>query len=720
MPTDTGSQHAPTERFVQVAVFCPLANTFTYLWPRTLEEPVKGVRVLLPFGRGRRVGVVLEVLSGAPPDGVEVKKVLDQWDMCSLYSEARIRWVERAARYYLAAPGEMFEAAFSWTRGEDLQRWHCPDVPALQSLDSDLFDLFSKRSTLSVRALAKHMGHALLRHRLHHASAAGHIHLVSGSEEKNLPDSFITEDVPEHLFPAQSLALNKVIGSVGFSAFLLFGPTASGKTEVYLRVAMDKIRAGGQVLVLVPEIGLTPQWLLRLKARLPEVAVWHSGLSDRQRNHVRSRLKDIKVLVGTRSALFLPLPCLSLIVVDEEHDTSFKQGEGVKYSARDMAILLAQELDIPVILGSATPSLETWRQVKTGSYELLTLPERVSAFPPVETEIVDMRDTTAPISDILTEALRQTMERGEQALLYLNRRGYAPALICTACGHVPECPSCSLHLTLHRKRRQLRCHACGFIGAVPPVCVPCGEDSLLPLGEGTEKVEEQLLACFPDLRFTRLDRDAVRSEKKLIGVLERFSSGSLDCLVGTQMLIKGHHFPNVTLVGVINADLGLFLPDFRAGERWWQQLTQVLGRTGRGSKQGRVIVQSRNPDSPWLRRVGAAYSESFLNEELDLRKQLSYPPYERWVRLLFSAKEAVRAENAARIAAEAIAKSLPVRLVGPVPSPLERLAGRYRFEVVLRDADRKVLPWKLAPLLKTLRIPSGVRRKVDVDPMDMM
>ncbi len=682
---------------------------------------MKGIRVLVPFGRGRRLGVVLDVLSDAPPEGVEAKTVLDQWDVSSLYSGARIRWVERAARYYLASPGEMFETAFSWVRGDDKQRWHCPDTPALQSLDPGLSDAFSQRSTLSARTLAKKLGHSLLRYRLHRASEAGFICLAAGVEEKDLPDGFTAEDVPEHLFPAQSQALNEVVSSKAFSAFLLFGPTASGKTEVYLRVAMDKIRAGGQVLVLVPEIGLTPQWLLRLTARLPEVAVWHSGLSDRQRNHVRSRLKDIKVLVGTRSALFLPLPCLSLIVVDEEHDTSFKQGEGVRYSARDLAVLLAQELGIPVILGSATPSLESWNQVKTGSYKLLTLPERISSFPPIETEIVDMRGSTESISDILVNALQQTMERGEQALLYLNRRGYAPALICTACGHVPECPSCSLRLTLHRKCRQLRCHACGFVGAVPLVCIQCGEDALLPLGEGTEKVEEQLFSCFPDLRFARLDRDAVRSEKKLISVLERFSSGSLDCLVGTQMLIKGHHFPNVTLVGVINADLGLFLPDFRAGERWWQQLTQVLGRTGRGSKPGRVVVQSRNPDSPWLHRAGAAYSENFLNEELDLRKQLSYPPYERWVRLLFSAKEAARAENAARIASEKIAKSLPgVRLVGPVPSPLERLAGRYRFEIIMRDAGRKILPWKLTPLLRTLRVPSGVRRKVDVDPMDMM
>jgi len=321
----------------------------------------------------------------------------------------------------------------------------------------------------------------------------------------------------------------------------------------------------------------------------------------------------------------------------------------------------------------------------------------------------------------LLAALAEVKEQGRQSLLYLNRRGYSPALMCGACGEVPECPACSLRLTLHRKRRQLRCHACGFLRPVPQICEACGEDALLPMGEGTEKVEEQLLAALPDLRFARLDRDTVRGAGQLVKRLDAFAAGRLDCLIGTQMLVKGHHFPNVTLVGVVNADLGLSIPDFRAGERWWQQLTQVIGRTGRGEFAGRVIVQTRNPGAVWLSRIGDEQARQTLSEELALRRALQYPPFARWVRLIVSATQV----EAARQAGESIAahcKRLPeaVLCAGPMPCAIERLAGRYRFELVLRDVSAKHLPWLLAPLLAELKLPSSVRIKVDVDPLDMM
>ncbi len=693
-------------------------RTFTYLWPQALGRPVCGIRVHVPFGRSRRLGVVVGVISEVP-DGMEVKGILDRWDETPLYSEKRSRWLDRAGRYYLAAPGEMFETAFAWARGDDKQRWHCPDVDRLAKLDAELARSFLKRATLSVRALSKH-GVAFPRHRLNIAAASELIHPVEPPAGGRPASGFTNEPIPDHLFPAQAVAMHAISDARGFSGFLLFGPTGSGKTEVYLRTAMKKIREGGQVLIMVPEIGLTPQWLARLLARLPDVAVWHSGLSAQERRYVRIHINNIKVLVGTRSAIFLSLPRLSLVIVDEEQDGSFKQGEGVNYSARDLAVLLAQELEIPVVLGSATPSIESWRHAMAGSYQLLTLNRRVSPAPPLEKSIIDMRGVALSLSDPLIKALETTHARGEQALLYLNRRGYAPALICAACGQVPECPHCSLRLTLHRRRRQLRCHVCGFIRPVPNSCEQCGEEALLPLGAGTEKVEEQLQAALPDLRFARMDRDSVNSEQKRTGILDAFANGSLDCLIGTQMIIKGHHFPNVTLVGVINADHGLSLPDFRAAERWWQQLTQVLGRAGRGSRPGKVIIQTRNPEAPWLACIGDEHSRAFLDRELELREGFEFPPFARWVRLVFSSRNRDRAEAAAQSAAKLFVVHGVAEVASPMPCPYERLAGRYRFELMIKDSSRKVLPWALAPLLKKLPAPTGVRRRVDVDPVDMM
>ncbi len=707
---------------MQVAVFCPLARTFTYLWPQTLGVPLRGIRVRVPFGRGRRLGVVLKASAEAPPEGVEPKVILDRLDVSPLYCDARLKWLERAARYYLACPGEMYETAFAWTRGDDRQRWHCPDRQRLGGFDPDLAASFGSRSTLSVRTLATcPAAPPFLHHRLARAAEAGLIERVVSPLGKDRSAGFASEPVPRHLLPEQIEAVDSILGASGFSPFLLFGPTGSGKTEVYLRAAIKTIQAGGQVMILVPEIGLTPQWLGRLRARLPDVAVWHSGLGVHEKNRVRHQLNDIKVLIGTRSAVFLPLPRLSLVIVDEEHDTSFKQGEGVCYSGRDLAVLLAQQLDIPIVLGSATPSLESWRLARKGTYTLLSLTRNIGGGAPVRPGIVDMRGVEGPVTDELIEALRLACERGEQALLYLNRRGYAPALICAACGHVPECPACSLRLTLHRRRRQVRCHACGYIHPVPAACERCGEDALLPAGEGTEKVEDQLRARLPGLRFARLDRDTVGSGTKLIRILEAFNNGRLDCLIGTQMVVKGHHFPNVTLVGVVNADQGLSLPDFRAGERWWQQLTQVLGRTGRGPKPSRVIIQTRNPSAPWLHRLGSEHSEDFLNEELGIRESMAYPPFGRWIRMVFSSRDLMKARRAVQLAADTLAAALPeIHRAGPMPCPIERLAGRYRFEIILRDDSRRILPWKLENILKNLPVPPGVRRKVDVDPVDMM
>lgn len=709
------------DTLVEIAVFAPLNKTFTYQWPEWLGEPQPGIRVHVPFGRGRRLGVVWRATVSSPDTSIELKAVTDRVDAWPLYDSRRMQWLERACRYYVAAPGECAETALAWAGNEDKRRWHCTDAVALARLDDELARAFAHRGTLSAATLRKKLPASGFYHRLRQAVAAGYL-AEAVSESACTSSDMPAEPVPEHLTSVQQQALDAINHTAGFIPFLLFGCTGSGKTEVYLRAARQRVDSGSQVLILVPEIGLTPQWLARLATRFDKVAVWHSGLSDVQRLQVRRDLPDVEVLVGTRSALFLPLPRCSMIVVDEEHDTSFKQQEGMHYHARDLAVLLAQEMDLPVILGTATPSLESWRQAKEGRYRLLELPERIAPHPVPVIETVDMRGVEAALSEQLLAALRETKAKGLQSLLYLNRRGYAPALMCTACGDVPECPSCSFRLTLHRRRKQLRCHACGFARHVPITCEHCGEDALLPLGEGTEKVEEQVMAALPDLRMARLDRDAIRNETRLMRVLGDFSSGKLDCLVGTQMLVKGHHFPNVILVGVVNADLGLGLPDFRAGERWWQQITQVVGRTGRGGHPGRIVVQTRNPDAQWLSRIGSEQARDTLDAELSLRKTLDYPPFARWVRIIFSATRSDSAMQAAERVAQACTTYLPesIECMGPMPCAIERIATRYRFELVLRETAREHLPWRLMPLLSRLPVPATVRMRVDVDPVDMM
>jgi len=708
-------------RCVEVAVFSPLAGSFTYLWPDSLGEPVTGIRVQIPFGKSNRFGLVLGEMKATRPAGIELKTVWDRLDETPLLDPFRMHWLERVGRYYLARPGELWSSALGWAAQDDIRRFRCPVREVLVKTYPDLAELFHTRAAITLKLILQRSGHAAgLRHAIANACGEGLI-------EEAYPGSlWQKDDSLETKTPAPTTAQQQSISTITsnlntFNPFLLFGRTGSGKTEVYLRAAESVIEAGGQVLVLVPEIGLTPLWLSRLKQRFKRVGIWHSAMTAKERLTVREYLHETDILIGTRSALFLPLPKLKLIVVDEEHDASFKQQEGMVYSARDMAVLLAQELDIPVVLGSATPSLESWRQMHTGHYHRLNLPQRiVKEIAPIQSEVIDMRDVQGPVSDALLSALKQNLATNEQSILFLNRRGYAPALQCTACGDVPECIDCSMRLTLHRRAGQLRCHSCGYRRRVPKTCESCGEAAFLPLGEGTEKLEEWLTEKIPKLRFSRFDRDVITSHSRLEKTLTAFEQGEIDCLIGTQMLVKGHDFPNVTLVGVINADLGVNMPDFRASERWWQQMTQVTGRAGRGSKAGKVIIQTRMPEADWFDRIDETQAEATLNAELQLRELLSFPPFGRWVRMVFSARKVEKATAVAGHIAQACTVLEGISISGPMPCSIERLAGKYRIEVLLRDVSRKVLPWKLAPVLSAINIPRDVRMRVDVDPQDLM
>ncbi|MDQ6989844.1 MAG: primosomal protein N' [Mariprofundaceae bacterium] len=702
-----------------MAVFAPLWGCFDYIWHAKLGQPEVGLRILVPFGHGQRWAVVLEhdVFSDNP-DVLVLKEVLDRCDITPAYDAARCRWLERAAAYYLCTQGEMWETALAWASSDGKRRFRCLEPAALLALDADLAACFRTKAALSLTTIRQRCAQSAVQWRVLQALQQD---LLEETLLELTPATKTATQEKIQLRPSQQQAVEHILhNQQQFKPFLLFGCTGSGKTEVYLQAAQQLVAQGQQILILVPEIGLTPMWISRLQQRFSHISIWHSALSHREKIAMRLQLPQTQVLLGTRSALFLPLQNLGLIVVDEEHDTSFKQHDGVAYSARDMSLLLGQALKIPVVLGSATPSLESWRQVKTGKMACEVLRERVFDHGLVEPEIVDMRGNHALISDTLLTALKTCQERGEQSMLYLNRRGYAPALQCTACGDVPTCHACSLRLTLHRKAGQLRCHACNAVSRVRKNCGVCGEMAYLPLGSGTERLEDDLRAALPDLRIARFDRDVIRHTDDLQQVLADFEAGNIDCLLGTQMLVKGHHFPNVTLVGILNADLGLNMPDFRASERWWQQMTQVFGRTGRGAQKGKVVVQTWSPDAPWFGRLDDSKAESVLDDELSLRQMTQFPPFARWVRIVFSARDVTKASKAAIAFANMLRNWDEVKVSGPMPCALEKLAGRFRFELILRDASRLHLPWKLLPLLQQQRVPSGVRRKVDVDPQDMM
>ncbi len=701
---------------VRVAVFAPLWTSFDYLWPtQLLGTPERGLRVTVPFGFGKREGVILEVLEHSTQEQ-ELKSILDRLDIHPLLDEPRQLWLSRMAAYNLCTTGEIYETALAWAGQDKQRRFRCQHIEALQDFDADLSQAFRSKRAFSLSTLMKHCKKPAVQWRVCKALQQGLI------EEVVQPQAApaMSRQEPLTLRGGQQKAVDAVLANPHFFPVLLFGRTGSGKTEVYLQIAEALVKQGKQALILVPEIGLTPMWQRRLQARFERVSIWHSGLSAREKIAVRHALKDTQVLLGTRSALFLPLPRLGFIAMDEEHDISFKQQDGVMYSARDMSLLLAQELDIPIVLGSATPSLESWRQVQEQHMTCFRLHERVHQHTQVVPEIIDMRGLHTVLSPPLIQHLQETFRRGEQAMLYLNRRGYAPALQCTACGYVPMCKSCSLRLTLHRKQGILRCHTCDYTQRIAQVCPKCGEKAFLPLGAGTERLEDDLRQAVPGLKVARFDRDMIRHAKDLQQTLAAFEAGDIDCLVGTQMLVKGHHFPNVTLVGVVNADLGMHLPDFRASERWWQQMTQVFGRTGRGAVAGKVVVQTFSPDAPWFKRLDEAKAEQVLDEELSLRKLTHFPPYARWVRIVFSAVNHEKAIAAAHRFAQALKTWDKVKVSGPMPCALERVAGRFRFELIARDESRKHLPWQLQPLLENLKVPPGVRRKVDVDPQDFM
>jgi primosomal protein N' (replication factor Y) len=530
---------------------------------------------------------------------------------------------------------------------------------------------------------------------------------------------------------AQTEALARIASCRNmFASFLLDGVTGSGKTEIYLRAIETVLEAGQQALVLVPEITLTPQLVQRFKGRFNvPMAVLHSGLNDRERLNawLFSKSGEAAVIIGTRSAVFTPMSQPGLIIVDEEHDPSFKQQSGLRYSARDLALVRAQKLDIPVILGSATPSLESLLNVEQGRYQHLVLPQRAGSAKPPSVELLDLRGQTMEeqLSAPLLQRMRQHLNNGGQVLLFLNRRGYSPTLICHECGWVAHCRRCDTHMTLHLQKRQLRCHHCGSQRPLAQQCPDCGSADLRPLGSGTERIEDALAKHFPGLGISRIDRDSTRNKGSLENILEEIHSGESRILIGTQMLAKGHHFPDVTLVGILDGDQGLFGADFRAGERMAQLIVQVSGRAGRAEKPGQVVIQTHHPEHPMLQLLCHEGYHAFARAAMGERQLAALPPYSHMALLRAEAGNSLPVE-AFLEQAQGLARQIGsegVELYGPMPAVMERRAGKYRYQLLIQ-ADKRGALHKLlgqwTPQLNQLPDARRIRWSLDVDPVDLI
>lgn len=536
---------------------------------------------------------------------------------------------------------------------------------------------------------------------------------------------------PPTLTPAQRSAvetLTRALQAGKYQAFLLYGVTGSGKTEVYLRAAAECLRMGRSVLMLVPEIALTAQVSQAFRERFGSaVAVWHSQLSpsDRYVQWLRIQRGDAPVVVGARSALFAPLSNIGLILVDEEHEASYKQSHSPTYHARTLAEVRARDANAVLLLGSATPALETFYRAEQGLLHRLELPERVGGAPLPEVQLVDLRGKPfQPISPELLDVLQETLRRGEQAILFLNRRGFAPLLLCRECGYTPMCPNCSVALVYHRGATPfMLCHHCGQRQAPPTTCPQCGGVEIRPFGVGTQRVEATLRQLLPDVRTTRLDRDAFQRRHQYLQILSDFRAGNLDVLIGTQMAARGLDFPRVTLVGVISADTGLYLPDFRASERVFELLTQVVGRAGRREQRGHALIQTYNPDHLAVQCALRQDYAAFYRQELEYRREVGYPPFTRLVNLLSTDTSAAAAEHPLMQLAqwlEPLVGDALLQILGPAPAPLERLENRYRYHLLIKFASDTEPAEFLAPVLAQLPPEDLARVKVDIDPVQLI
>ena len=755
MTAAPGTSAAAPGTLLQVAVTLPVDETFTYRDPRSAVRLPLGTEVIVPFGSRQVTGFVVgypEAVAGPVRNIADVVgdgPAIDEQilDLC--------RW---AAGYYLAPLGEVLRSALP--RGEraiasrrirlteagrhlvDLEakgRSHMAGI-TLDAEDRALLARLRAARSLSSTALARAAAGATAR--MAHLGERGLVEIIDRvagptKSRKTAGEGKMSaaSSEPPVLNPQQEAALNALRAALGkgYSGFLLHGITGSGKTEVYLRLIAEARAQGKGALIMVPEIALTPQLAARFRARFgDDVAVLHSALppADRRAAWRRLRSGEVGIALGARSAVFAPVRALAVVVVDEEHDGSFKQEDGVRYHGRDLAVMRAHQAKAVVVLGSATPSLESFRNVLVGRFRRLLLPTRANPaaaarpLPPVE--IIDLRrHQMGPdqlLAPPLVAAVAAALAAGEQTILFLNRRGFSTLMHCQACGTVLRCSSCDVSMTLHRGREKLICHYCGRAVAIPPRCPACKQAALQGIGTGTERVESVVRSLFPSARVARLDRDTTDGQRdRLEKLLARVHEREIDILVGTQMVTKGHDFGGVTLVGVLQPDQGMHLPDFRAAERTFQLLEQVAGRAGRGDRPGRIVVQTFCPEHPAIQFLRTHDYEGFVRDELARRESASYPPFSRMIALRLDGRhEASVCAAATAAAAHARAQAgTAILVLGPAEAPIRRLRGRSRYQIWLRGTDRAKL-LAVARAAAEVTLPRDLRLAIDVDPQSVL
>jgi primosomal protein N' (replication factor Y) len=727
---------------------------YDYRIPDQFRDQLQaGMRVRVPLGRRRKLiaGWCTETKLGSSASRSlrDIGEVLDEEPLCDPPLVRLVMWM---AHYYLAPAGQVFDALIpSSVRAGAGTRERTYYTPAKTIQDDNAIESLPAKQQAVARFLVA-AGRPLTASQLQ-VEAGCTKDPINRLHKKGLIIAEVRREMSagmpmrwqlgdgeieqlHSLTKDQSVALEKIVAAVDSAkanTLLLHGVTGSGKTEVYIRAIEHVVKFGRGAIVLVPEISLTPQTRGRFERRFPSVAVLHSQMTPAERHYQWQRIRsgEVQVVVGPRSAVFAPLPRLGLIILDEEHDSSFKQDTQPRYHARKVAFARTQSLKIPLILGTATPSMESWHATSTGHAELISMPTRVNERPMPEVQLVDLRvrdDRTAgAISRPLHRAIQETLNEKGQVILLLNRRGFATTIQCPACGHVVSCPDCDMPLTHHRDGGKAVCHYCDYTIATPPWCPACRFDGIRYGGLGTQRLEVEVKARFANARIARMDSDTMRRPGSHQKVLSAFRAGEVDILLGTQMIAKGLDFPNVLLVGVINADGALHFPDFRASERTFQLVTQVAGRTGRGDRGGRVIVQTFSPDHPAIQAASRHDYLQFATDELVNRRKFNYPPLGSVARIIIRGE----VEDVTEATAESLVRLLEsaretlgheVRILGPAPPPISKLRGKYRFHVLLQSVDAAHLGEIIRRATESFKIPEkdDVQYVIDIDPMDML
>lgn len=737
-----------SDRVLRVALDMPLRRLFDYLPPPGNSEAATaagadiqpGIRVRVPFGGQRLVGLVMEIAASSEVPADRLKAALEVLDPEPVLDSTALELLRWAADYYHHPLGEVTAAALPkalrlGARSTAVREWWCVTSdgheafargePLRAPRQRALLEYLVEQRGAAAEALDERMpGWRTFARSLLTRNWIGSLEVPPEAAQPGA----VSRDSGPPLAEQQRAAVEQVGNALGsFGAFVLHGVTGSGKTEVYLRLVERVLALGRRSLVLVPEIGLTPQLVGRFRERFNvPMSVLHSALTDHER---LLAWRDAyggqsRIVLGTRSAVFAPVPDLGIIIVDEEHDASFKQHEGgFRYSARDLAVLRAQRSNVPVLLGSATPALETLNNVSSGRYVRITLPRRAEQAASPRMALIDLRSSPvrAGISTHAVQAMERHLQQEGQVLVFLNRRGYAPTLLCTACGWVAPCSECDARLTVHLSAARLRCHHCGADTPLPERCPQCGF-STRSIGQGTERIEESLAALFPQVARVRLDRDVVRRRGDLEEAMRRMASGEARILIGTQMVTKGHDFPNVTLVVVLNADQGLFSTDFRAPERLAQTIVQVAGRAGRAARPGEVLIQTEFPDHPMLQSLLAEGYDGFARTALAERAQASWPPFSRLAAVRASAKTAPATLEFLTEARQLAQIPRAVRVLGPVPAAMAKRAGRHHAQLLVESTERVTLHRFLdqwLPEVEALPSARRVRWALDVDPLEL-